>query len=161
MIDIQKYEDYFQAIVTNYSLLNGFYHVDMFEFDSFLSDLRSKKVPTPCLVLESYTERANSVNSYNIHDSISGAIIILDDFDVRKKTSENKTAFLKSVQAIIKQIQKRMTIDREDNCHIIQGLNIGSMSIAKTNLVAGAYMGYRMEFTINDPDETELDNNWL
>lgn len=161
MIDIQSYENYFNNIVAIYGLLNGFYAVDMFEFDSFLNDLKGGEVPCPALALEYYEEDTSAVNSQNLHDNVSGAIIILDKFDIKYKTPDEKTAFLKKVYDIIKQVKKRMIEDSYEDCNIMFGLDYNSISIKKTDLLAGDYMGYRMEFTIINPDETEFDDNWL
>jgi len=161
MIYIDQYEKYFEEqIVNKYEKLNSFYRIDMFEWDSFLNDLRHGKIKTPALILESYEEKSSATNNYNVNQHLTGALIILDKFDVHRKRKITKTLFLKNVQHIIKQVQTKMINDSTNNCEIMHGLNLSSFSIAKTDLIASSYEGYRMEFSISNPDGTGLDNFW-
>jgi hypothetical protein len=161
MLTLSTYEAYFnEQIVHKYSKLNGFYHIDMFEFDSFVNDLRSGIVKTPVLVLESYQVNTIAQKNDNIHNGLKGALTILGNFNLRQKASENKTAFLAEMESIIFQIRAKMLEDSKKACHVIYGLIPESITIGKTETIAGNFQGFRMSFAISDPDETELSTDW-
>jgi len=161
MDDLKTYESYFEnEVVGKYEPLKGFFPIDMFDFDNFVNNLKTGKIKQPCLVLESF-ENSFSGTGYNVSEFTHGAIIILDKFDVRKKEKEVKTLFLQNVRKIIKQVLQKMIEDSNLQCSFLQGLDISSIKIAKTDLIAGQFLGYRMEFSLVNPDETQLDKFWI
>ncbi len=160
-MNLTEYENYFKnEIVEAYDRLNNFYHIDMFEFNSFIDDLRGAKFKTPVLVLESYNVGTIANSSDNVHDAITGALVILDKFDFKGLNKENKTMFLTQTEEIIKQVRAKMLIDSNKPCHLLYGLLPESISIGKTNVIAGKFQGFRMQFSIESPDNTELSEDW-
>ena len=156
-MNLIDYENYFENEITaRYNRLNDFYHIDMFEFDSFINDLRGGKFQTPFLALESYNIGTIAHNNDNIHDAISGALVIPDKFDHKRLSKAAKTSFLTETEEIIKQVRAKMLTDSMKPCHLFHGLLPDSISICKTNVIADNYQGFRMQFSIESPDNTEL-----
>ena len=164
MNNLTQYESYFRdEIVTKYQRINGFYHIDMFEFDSFVRDLRGKKYEVPLLVLEPYTTGTIANYNDNICDAISGALVILGQYDPRTgKDEESKTAFLTSMEEITRQIKNKMIADKKIPYHPIRGLILPSISMAKTEVIANTFQGYRLSFSIETKADMELKtDDWI
>ncbi len=160
-MNLIEYENYFEnEIVARYNKLNGFYHIDMFEFDNFINDLRGGKFQTPLLALESYNTGTRASHSDNIHDVISGALVVLDKFDFKRLNKEEKTVFLTQAKEIIKQVRAKILSDSNKPCHLLYGLLPESISIGKTNVIANNFQGFRMQFSFESPDNTELNEDW-
>jgi len=160
MNNLSAYEAYFKdEIVGKYNKINGFYNIDLFQFDTFLNDLRGKKFQTPLLILESYDIRLTANTQYNINDVLQGAIVILGNFDIRKLTSESKTVFLTEMETIIKEVRSKMLLDKRQPCHSMRNLVAESIVISKTEILAGEFQGFRMTFTINSPNEPMLNQS--
>ena len=161
MNNLNTYEAYFQEIVTNYSNLNGFYHIDLFEFDNFKNDLRGGKFQTPLLILETYNTGTLGNGQYNVHDVLSGALVIFGKFDIKLMKVEDKTTFLAEMETITKEVRNKMIVDKHKNCNAMKGLIIESINIAKTETIAGNFQGFRMEFTLELPNEIKLtESDW-
>jgi len=162
MNNLTSYENYFKQIADNYPKIKGFYHVDLFELVSFLNDLRAGKFKTPLLVVESYDTNTSANGNYNIHDIQHGAILIIGCFDIKNLNPEKKTLFLTEMEEITKQVRNKMILDkRSANCSVMKGLIVDSISISRTETIAGNFQGYRMEFVINSENEIELSNDWI
>ena len=160
MITISTYQQYFASIVKSYSKLNSVYNIDMFEFDSFLQDLRGRKIQVPTLVLEAYQIDTIANGQYNVHNNLSCALTVLGYFDKRKVTYESKTTFLTEMEEIIMQVRAKMLHDSRTHCKLMTGLLPESMKIAKTETIADGFQGFRMTFNIHDTDSTELTEDW-
>jgi len=161
-MNIELYENYFKNdIVGKFKKINQFYQIDMFEFENFVEDLRAGIFQTPLLVLENYnTGTAGQLD--NVHDNLSCAFVILDKFNPRALDKISKTTFLKNVENITKQVRKRMITDSEGHCHLMTGLKLESINMAKTEVLADAFMGYRLRFSLEHIDETELvEEDWF
>ena len=156
MNNLTKYEQYFQNIANQYKKIEDFYHIDLFEFDNFKNSLRGGNFQTPLLILETYNIGTVGNGQYNIHDIISGALVILGKFDIKQMKPEDKTIFLAEMEQITKEIRNKMIIDKRKNCHQLKGLIIASINIAKTETIASNFQGYRMEFTIELANEIKL-----
>lgn len=162
MLNLESYEAYFESdIVGKYTKLRSFYHIDMFDFDSFVNDLRGGIIKVPVLAMESYEVATVARKNDNIHNSFKGAITILNNFNVRTKTQINKTAFLAEIEKMMFQVRFRMLEDSKNACHILYGLLPESMIMQKTETLDGGFSGYRMTLEIAAPDETAPDENWI
>jgi hypothetical protein len=159
-ITLDKYEEYFRNLATKYSKIKDFCQIDMFDFNTFVNDLRGNKWLTPLMVLETYNIGTIAQKMDNIHDVFDGALVILDRIDLHKATPALKTTFLGNCEAITKQIRLKMLLDKKKLEYFLSGLIPESMDIAKTDLIAGNYMGYRLNFTIENAIDDKLDGNW-
>ena len=161
MNNLSEYESYFKAISQSYTKLKGFYHIDLFDFQNFLNDLRGSKLKTPLLVLETYNTNTIANGLYNIHDLQQGSLVILGNFDIKTLNPEKKTAFLSELEEITKQIRAKMLFDkRSSQCNPMSGLIPESISISRTETIAGNFQGFRMEFTIEAENEIKLSEDW-
>jgi len=162
MITVETYENYFKTeILDKYAKIKRIINIDLFDFDTFLNELKSYKTADyPILVLENYQVKTIANHQHNIHNALSCGLSVLNFFDVRKKDVLTKSAFLTEMEHIILQIRKKMLDDSERNCMFLSGLIPDSIGIGKTETLAGGYLGYRMSFFIEDTDTTELDNDW-
>jgi len=161
MNSLLLYESYFQQIAQSYTPIKSFYHIDLFDFNSFENDLRGMKYAAPVLILESYTADTIARHADNIHSELSGAIIILGQFDPKKLTKQSKTEFLSTLETHIKQIRAKMLDDHRHPCNPMYGLVPESVSWSKTETIAGTFQGFRMQFTIAVEDNVALNNNWV
>jgi hypothetical protein len=163
MYDLTTYESYFKTeIVDKYPKIKGFYHIDLFDFDSFLNDLRGAKFKTPLLVLETYNTNTLANGLYNINDIQHGSFVLLGNFDIKLLNPTTKITFLTEIEEIVKQIRAKMLQDkRKGPCNIMHGLIPDSISISRTETIAGNFQGFRMEFLIESENEIQLSNDWL
>ena len=162
MNNLLSYELYFKQIYEKHNKLNGFYHIDLFEFDTFLKDLRGGKFKTPLLILESYNTGTLVNGQYNVHDVLQGALVVLGKFDIKTIKPESKTTFLAELEDIIKQVKNKMLLDKRIPCSDMIGLIPESITISRTETIANNFQGYRMEFTINLINEPKLNpNHWI
>jgi len=161
MKNLQEYEDYFKQIVENYEPLKQFYHIDLFKFREFEQDLRSKKFKTPLLLLETYDKDISDNGKFNINQTLKGAFVIIDNFDIRIIRDSEKTEFLTNLENIAKQVVNKMIIDKQTSCNALNGLVIKSFSISITELIATSFKGFRIEFSIKNIYKPTLDDNWL
>ncbi len=152
-MNLLEYENYFKNIVSNYEKIRGIYLIDMFEYDSFVNDLRGNKFQTPLIVLENYTTKTSG-DFNNLHDSIQSALVILDKFDAKKL---NKTEFLHNIEHLTKQLKLKMIKDSVSCKGAMNGLSINSLSYSKTNTIANLFQGYRLEFSLEHKDRTKLE----
>lgn len=160
MNNLNDYEEYFKNLTESYKRLKGFYHIDLFDFDSFAEDLRGNKFQVPLLILESYTIKTIANYSDNVHDSLDCALVILGRYDIRNKTVKNKTDFISEMEHITKQVRAKMIADHQSPCSPIYGLRPQTIDMNRTDSIAGVYQGYRMTFTIETKADVTLDNDW-
>jgi len=162
MNNLIDYELYFKQISESYTKLKGFYHIDLFDFQNFLNDLRGEKFKTPLLILESYNTNTLYNGLYNINDVHHGAFTVLGNFDIKTLNPEKKTLFLSELEEITKQILTKMLMDkRSSQLNPMNGLIPESISISRTETVAGSFQGFRMEFTIETENEIKLSQEWI
>jgi len=160
-ITFASYEEYFRNISRNFSVIKGFYTIDMFEFSTFLSDLRGKKFQTPLLLLEAYNLGTLAYSLDNVIDVYDGAIVIIDEYDPRNFTSDKKTETLVKLDYMAKQIRAKMLIDCKQMEYLMRGLEPESMELSPTEIIASTFKGIRMQFTINCANDISLSNDWF
>ena len=132
------------------------------EFDNFVNELKTNKFQTPILLLESYTLGTIAPKLDNLHDSFEGAIVVLDKFDQRSLTKQQQSTFLADKEYICKQIRRKMLNDKMKHHPIMDGLQPETIKVEKTGIVGGTFKGYRMQFTIESPDNQQINPaDWL
>lgn len=162
MRTITEYEAYFKRIADYYSEIKDFYHIDLFRMNEFENDLRGKKYTTPLLVLESYDIDLIANGIDNIHDVISGALVLLDEFDVKAFTQATMTEFIRKNEVRIKAIRDRMLLDYQHvYSYHIRGLEPNSLKIRQTDVIAARFQGFRLSFSIAVPHDLDLvESEW-
>ncbi len=154
-VDLTVYNAYFEDIVKNFSLLNGFYELDMNEWEQFVNDLRGNQVPSPCLVLEDFELAPGIGGSGSFVNTVEGAVAVLGQYDPRE-IGLSPTAFLNYILYITTQVRAKMVVDKQNGCNLMKHLDIRSLRLTRIEKV-GEFVGFRMPVRLTVEDRTLLD----
>ncbi len=145
------YVGYFENVavknkkIRHSNVAKHFYRMDIWEV---LSSLPSA-IEYPALILESYEGRVMDNLSDNLIDKQTGSFSIIgnagstDDFDLKNK-------ILDDCKVVVMEIIAKMIWDMKQQ--VLIGLDVNSFTYHKVGPVFDTCYGWRVEFTIEEPD---------
>jgi len=149
-LDLIEFESYLEKFKDPLGLVSTFYHIDLFDMDKVINDLKTGDKPDPKMLVEDPTITTDGANLDQIRDVWHGAISI-----VKKKskkgnfTQAEKTALLNEMFIICRTIKKTMIFDKKNNCDFMKHLTWKSFEMNKIGPIADSHFGWRLSFKIS------------
>lgn len=148
MLSITDYESYFTAIGAAHKSISATEKLDLYDVQSTIDKIRDLTTDT-ILLVETYAVGKNARNADQVHDIVSGAILIMRSLDDPRGDQQSmRSTILADTERIANDFEARLKYDMENGIGWLADLDINSIVREKIGPDLGNRYGWRIQFHI-------------